>query len=29
MELGATEEWTLYNDGGAAHPFHIHVNPFR
>jgi FtsP/CotA-like multicopper oxidase with cupredoxin domain len=29
MELGATEEWTLYNDGGAAHPFHIHVNPFQ
>jgi FtsP/CotA-like multicopper oxidase with cupredoxin domain len=29
MLLGATEEWTLYNDGGAAHPFHIHINPFQ
>jgi FtsP/CotA-like multicopper oxidase with cupredoxin domain len=34
MLLGATEEWTLYNDSvgglaGAAHPFHIHVNPFQ
>jgi FtsP/CotA-like multicopper oxidase with cupredoxin domain len=34
MLLGATEEWTLYNDNvgivqGAAHPFHIHVNPFQ
>ncbi|HEY6805383.1 MAG TPA: multicopper oxidase domain-containing protein [Pyrinomonadaceae bacterium] len=32
MKLGATEEWTLFNDtpvGGAAHPFHIHVNPFQ
>jgi FtsP/CotA-like multicopper oxidase with cupredoxin domain len=29
MQLGAIEEWTLYNDGGAAHPFHIHVNPFQ
>jgi FtsP/CotA-like multicopper oxidase with cupredoxin domain len=31
MQLGATEEWTLYNDNvnGAAHPFHIHVNPFQ
>ena len=29
MLLNATEEWTLYNDGGAAHPFHIHVNPFQ
>lgn len=29
MMLGATEEWTLYNDGGAAHPFHIHINPFQ
>jgi len=32
--LGATEEWTIYNDnvagtGGPAHPFHIHVNPFQ
>jgi FtsP/CotA-like multicopper oxidase with cupredoxin domain len=35
MELGAVEEWTLYNEnagatgGGPAHPFHIHVNPFQ
>lgn len=30
MMLGATEEWTLYNDSpGAAHPFHIHINPFQ
>lgn len=29
MQLGATEEWTLYNDGGPAHPFHIHINPFQ
>jgi FtsP/CotA-like multicopper oxidase with cupredoxin domain len=32
MKLGATEEWTLFNDtpvGGPAHPFHIHVNPFQ
>jgi FtsP/CotA-like multicopper oxidase with cupredoxin domain len=34
MHLGATEEWTLYNDdvdgvAGPAHPFHIHVNPFQ
>ena len=31
MLLGGTELWTLYNDNrdGAAHPFHIHVNPFQ
>jgi FtsP/CotA-like multicopper oxidase with cupredoxin domain len=30
MVLGATEEWTMYNDSpGAAHPFHIHINPFQ
>jgi len=31
MQLGFTEEWTVYNDPpvGAAHPFHIHVNPFQ
>lgn len=30
MVLGATEEWTIYNDSpGAAHPFHIHINPFQ
>jgi len=28
--LGATEEWTIYNDSpGAAHPFHIQINPFQ
>lgn len=30
MQLGATEEWTIYNDSpGAPHPFHIHINPFQ
>ena len=31
MLLGGTEEWTIYNDNatGAAHPFHIHINPFQ
>jgi FtsP/CotA-like multicopper oxidase with cupredoxin domain len=31
MQLGATEEWTIYNDNanGAPHPFHIHINPFQ
>jgi FtsP/CotA-like multicopper oxidase with cupredoxin domain len=32
MKLGATEEWNLFNDTptqGAAHPFHIHINPFQ
>ena len=34
MLLGATEEWTLFNDNvngapGPAHPFHIHINPFQ
>jgi FtsP/CotA-like multicopper oxidase with cupredoxin domain len=32
MKLGATEEWTLFNDtpkNGPAHPFHIHINPFQ
>ncbi len=29
MMLGATEEWTIFNEGGAAHPFHIHINPFQ
>jgi FtsP/CotA-like multicopper oxidase with cupredoxin domain len=33
VQLGNMEEWTLYNDnpggGGAAHPFHIHINPFQ
>ncbi len=30
MILGATEEWTIYNDSTVApHPFHIHINPFQ
>ena len=29
VELGAVEEWTIVNDSVLAHPFHIHVNPFR
>ena len=31
MLLGGTEEWTISNDNkdGAAHPFHIHINPFQ
>ena len=23
------EEWTLTNNSGIAHPFHIHTNPFQ
>jgi FtsP/CotA-like multicopper oxidase with cupredoxin domain len=29
MTLGAIEEWKITNEGGPAHPFHIHVNPFQ
>jgi FtsP/CotA-like multicopper oxidase with cupredoxin domain len=29
VELGAIEEWTVYNDSGLMHPFHIHINPFQ
>jgi FtsP/CotA-like multicopper oxidase with cupredoxin domain len=29
MTLGDTELWIVKNEGGAAHPFHIHVNPFQ
>jgi FtsP/CotA-like multicopper oxidase with cupredoxin domain len=29
VPLGNAEEWTLTNTSGAAHPFHIHVNPFQ
>src|SRR5205085_7477673 len=30
IKLGAVEEWTVYNSTTqAAHPFHIHVNPFQ
>ena len=28
IPLGAREEWTVYNDTGGVHAFHIHVNPF-
>ena len=28
VPLGADEEWTIYNDTGGVHAFHIHVNPF-
>jgi suppressor of ftsI len=27
--LGATEEWTINNASGLAHPFHIHINPYQ
>lgn len=26
---GAVEQWTISNDSGGVHPFHIHVNPFK
>jgi FtsP/CotA-like multicopper oxidase with cupredoxin domain len=29
VDFGATEKWQLANSTGAAHPFHIHVNPFQ
>jgi len=28
-DLGATEEWTVFNDTNLAHPFHIHINPYQ
>ena len=28
IPLGAEEEWTIHNDTGGVHAFHIHVNPF-
>ncbi len=28
VPLGAKEEWTVYNNTGGVHAFHIHVNPF-
>ncbi len=28
VELGAVEEWTVFNTTPFEHPFHIHVNPF-
>ncbi len=27
-DLNSTQEWIIANNSGAAHPFHIHVNPF-
>ncbi|MEL6442492.1 MAG: multicopper oxidase domain-containing protein [Cyanobacteria bacterium J06621_8] len=27
-DLNSSEEWIIANTSGAAHPFHIHVNPF-
>jgi FtsP/CotA-like multicopper oxidase with cupredoxin domain len=29
VNLGDTELWTIKNNSGADHPFHIHVNPFQ
>jgi FtsP/CotA-like multicopper oxidase with cupredoxin domain len=29
VRLNTAEEWHLTNTSGAAHPFHIHVNPFQ
>lgn len=29
VKLGAVEEWTVLNNSGGQHPFHIHVNPFQ
>lgn len=29
IKLGAVEEWTVLNNSGGQHPFHIHVNPFQ
>ncbi len=29
LTLDVAEEWTLTNNSGIAHPFHIHTNPFQ
>jgi FtsP/CotA-like multicopper oxidase with cupredoxin domain len=29
VTIGTAEEWTISNQTFAAHPFHIHVNPFQ
>lgn len=29
LKLGTAEEWSLTNNSGIAHPFHIHTNPFQ
>ena len=28
LRAGTEEEWTLTNDSGGKHPFHVHVSPF-
>ena len=28
LTVNRTEEWTGTSEGGGAHPFHIHINPF-
>lgn len=28
VTFGSTEEWTIVNDNGLAHPFHLHTWPF-
>jgi suppressor of ftsI len=29
VKLGALEEWTIVNNNGQQHPFHIHTNDFQ
>lgn len=29
MTLDTSEQWTVTNDSGPQHPFHIHTNPFQ
>jgi FtsP/CotA-like multicopper oxidase with cupredoxin domain len=29
VQLGTVEEWTVRNDTGELHPFHIHINDFQ
>ncbi len=29
VQLGAVEEWTIFNTSTGYHPFHIHINPFQ
>jgi FtsP/CotA-like multicopper oxidase with cupredoxin domain len=29
IQLNTVEEWTVSNEAGPTHPFHIHVNPFQ
>ncbi|MEZ0110286.1 FtsP/CotA-like multicopper oxidase with cupredoxin domain [Catenulispora sp. EB89] len=28
-KLGTVEEWTILNEAGEDHPFHLHVSPFQ